>query len=112
MAQSSENYLERCPVRSKTINWSLSDEGIVTLSIENKGFFNRIAQLFFKKPKISYIHLDEMGSFVWPLIDGEKTILEIGDFVKEHFGEKAEPLYQRLAQNFRILNSYGFVKWK
>ena len=112
MAQSSENYLERYPVRSKKINWSSDDEGIVTLSIENKGFFNKIAQLFFKKPKISYIHLDEMGSFVWPLIDGEKTILEIGDFVKEHFGEKAEPIYERLAQHFRVLNSYGFVEWK
>ena len=112
MANSSENYLERCPVRLETIDWSCDDDGIVTLNIENKGFFNRIAQMFFKKPKISYIHLDEMGSFVWPLIDGEKTILEIGDFVKEHFGEKAAPLYQRLAQHFRILNSYGFVKWK
>ena len=112
MAKPSENYLDRCPVRSKKLNWSSDDDGIVTLSFENKGFFNRLAQTFFKKPKISYVHLDEMGSFVWPLIDGEKTILEIGEFVKEHFGEKAEPIYERLAQHFRILNSYGFVEWK
>lgn len=106
-----ENYLERRPVRSKTLNWSADDEGMVTLSIENKGFFNKIAQVFFKKPKISYIHLDEMGSFVWPLIDGEKTISDIGEYVKEHFGEKAEPIYERLARHFQILNSYGFVDW-
>ena len=112
MKDTSENYLDRCPVRLEKLDWSADDKGIVTLSIENKGFFNRLAQTFFKKPKISYIHLDEMGSFVWQLIDGEKTIFEIGASVKEHFGEKAEPVYERLAQHFRILNSYGFVHWK
>ena len=106
-----ENYLERVPVRGD-FKWSSDDENKVTLEIENNGFFNRIAQKFFKKPKISYVHLDEMGSFVWPLIDGEKDIIEIGRFVEEHFGEKANPLYERLANYFRILESYGFIKWK
>ena len=53
-----------------------------------------------------------MGSFVWPLIDGEKDITEIGKTVKEHFGEKAEPLYERLAKYFQILESYGFISVK
>lgn len=106
-----ENYLERVPVRGD-FKWSADAENKVTLEIENKGFFNRIAQKFFKKPKISYVHLDEMGSFVWPLVDGEKDIIEIGRFVEEHFGEKANPLYERLANYFRILESYGFIKWK
>lgn len=111
MENKNENYLERRPVRSESLKWSADDDGAVTLSIENKGFFNKIAQTFFKKPKISYIHLDEIGSFVWPLIDGEKSIEEIGVYVKEHFGEKAEPTYERLAKHFQILNSYGFVVW-
>ena len=58
-----ENYLERVPVRGD-FKWSADDENKVTIEIENKGFFNRIAQKFFKKPKISYVHLDEMGSFI------------------------------------------------
>jgi len=107
-----ENYLDKCPVRSKALKWSFDDNGIITLSIENKGVFNRIAQKFFKKPKISYIHLDEMGSFVWPLIDGERTIGDIAEKVKENFGEKAEPVYERIAKYFQILSSYGFVIWK
>ena len=53
-----------------------------------------------------------MGSFVWPLIDGERNITDIGVFVKEHFGEKAEPLYERLAKYFKVLESYGFVEFK
>lgn len=104
-----KNYLDKKPRRKEGMNWSQAEDGKVTLEIENKGVFNRVFQLLLKKPKISYIHLDDMGSFVWPIIDGEKTITEIGVFVKEHFGEKAEPLYERLAKYFQILESYGFI---
>ena len=108
----SKNYLEFIPSQKEGMNWSSDEKGIVTLEIENKGFFNRIAQNFFKKPKISYVHLDELGSFVWPLIDGQKDITAIGVLVEEHFGEKANPLYERLAKFFQILESYGFVSMK
>ena len=105
------NYVEKIPMKNPDIGWKTDEEGKVTLEIENKGVFNRIFQVILKKPKISYIHLDEMGSFVWPLIDGEKNIIAIGKFVEEHFGEKANPLYDRLSQYFQILDSYGFIKW-
>lgn len=71
-----------------------------------------LLQKFFKKPKVTHIHLDEMGSFVWPLLDGEKNIIELGKEVEKHFGEKANPLYERLAKYFQILDSYHFVEWK
>lgn len=106
--QNSENFLEKKPERAQ-VKWN-NKGGVVTLEIENKGLFNKIAQKLFKKPKISYIHLDEMGSFIWPLLDGDKTIIEIGEYVKEQFGEKANPLYERLSEYVRRLASYGFVK--
>ena len=108
----SPNYLEKIPVRPAHIAWSTDEEGIVTLDIENTGLFNRIAQKLLRKPKVSHIHLDEMGSFVWPLLDGEKDILALGKDVEGHFGEKANPLYERLAKYFQILDSYGFIEWK
>ena len=108
----SENYLERIPLRSPYLEWKTDEDGKVTLEIENTGFFNRIAQKFFGKPRISYVHLDTTGSFLWPLIDGEKNIIELGVSVKEEFGDKAEPLYERLAKFFQILESYNFIIWK
>ena len=104
-----KNYLDFVPPH-KIERFTVNDEGIVTLEIENNGVFNKIAQKLFKKPKISYIHLDEMGSFVWPYIDGKRDITEIGVLVREHFGDKAEPLYERLSQYFKTLESYGFVE--
>ena len=56
--------------------------------------------------------MEEVGSFVWPLLDGEKNIVELGRLVEERFGEKANPLYERLAKYFQILDSYHFIEWK
>ncbi len=106
-----ENYLEKIPFRNPMICWSQGDDGLVSLEIHNTGFFNRIAQKLLKKPKVSYVHLDEMGSFLWPLLDGEENLIELGKKVDEHFGEKAHPLYERLSKYIQILESYGFVIW-
>ena len=106
-----ENFLDKIPVRKAGIEWSVDEDGKVTLQMENKGIANRIAQKLLKKPKISYIHLDKTGSFVWPLIDGKKTITDLGKEVDAHFGEEAHPLYERLATFFNILDSYKFISW-
>ncbi len=105
------NYLENIPKR-EMLSFSSDDEGIVTLEIENKGIVNKIAQKLLKKPKISYIHLDKFGSFVWNCIDDKKTILDIGKDVETEFGEEANPLYERLAKFFQILKSYNFISYK
>ena len=105
----SENYLEKVPARAD-IEWDTDSDGNVTLHIENKGVMNKIAQVLFKKPKVSYIHLDEMGSFIWQHIDGESDIIKIGESVKDHIGEKAEPLYERLAKYIQTLEAYKFIK--
>ena len=106
-----KNYLDKIPVRNEAIKWTTDEDGIVTLHIENKGIFNFIAQKLLKKPRISYVHLDKNGSFIWPLIDGETDIHKLGEKVFEHFGEEAQPLYERLAKFFRILDSYKFIGW-
>ncbi len=111
MKKETGNYLEKVPCRKEGINWTCDENGIVTLEIENKGIINSICQKLFKKPKITYIHLDETGSFVWPIMDGEKNIIELGKAVSEKFGEKANPLYERLSKYFQILDSYGFITW-
>ena len=107
-----QNFLENIPVRQEGLRWDADEKGIVTLYVHNTGILKKITQKLFKKPEYTQVHLDENGSFVWPLIDGERNIIELGKDVKAHFGEKAEPLYPRLAKFFQILESYGFVSFK
>lgn len=107
-----ENYLENIPVKQEDLRWEFDDKGLVTLYVHNTGIMKKITQVLLKKPEYTQVHLDENGSFIWPLIDGEKNIIDLGKDVKEHFGEDAEPLYPRLAKFFQILESYGFVHFK
>ena len=108
-APTGENYLDYVPCHNLEIKYEIDGEHKVTIFQENKGMFNFIAQKLFKKPRISQIHLDEMGNFIWPLMDGERNLIEIAELVKAKFGEKAEPLYNRLVQYVRTLETYGFI---
>lgn len=103
-----ENYLDRIP-KINDKKWELDDEGYVEVTVENTGFYNTIAQKFFKKPRFSFIKLDQYGSCVWQQIDGKKTIYEIGQILKSAHKGAANQLYERLASYFRILESNGYV---
>ncbi|NLG04707.1 MAG: PqqD family protein [Clostridia bacterium] len=103
------NFLDLIFHRREELKWEQNEQKNITLFIENRGIFNRIAQKCFKRPKVSQIHLDEMGSFVWPLIDGEHTVYHIATEVSAYFGEKAEPLYDRLVKYMQILEKQGFI---
>ena len=110
--QKQENFLEKIPCINNDIEYTKNDEGKITLVVKNKGFFNFLAQKLFFAPDKSYIHLDELGSFCVLCTDGTKNIIQIGELVKSEFGDKAEPLYQRLSQFYKIMASYNFVVFK
>lgn len=104
-----KNYLDYIPVHNERHKWDLDEDGNITIYVENKGVFNRLAQKFLGKPKISQIHLDEMGNFIWSYMDGTYSLYEIAQFVHEEFGEKAEPLYSRFVQYVKNLEKCGFI---
>ena len=106
------NYLDLVPKHSENHKWDTNEQNIVTIYVENKGLFNRIAQRFFHKPEVSQIHLDELGSFIWQQIDGKRTVYDISQSVKAEFGDKCEPLYNRLVQYTKTLEDYGFIEIK
>ena len=104
------NYLDYVPRKSDNAIYSLNDEGKGIVKLKNVGFYNRLAQKLFKRPEYSNIELEEYGTFIWQYIDGEKTIYDIALKVKDNFGEKAEPLYDRICKYFRIMSDNGLVK--
>ncbi len=104
-----KNYLDLIPERASGLAWTQDDEGIVVLEVENTGAFNRIAQKLFKRPKVTKVHMEQFGSFIWPMIDGKRTVTELADLLKERFGEETEPLYPRVAKYMQIMESYHFI---
>lgn len=108
-----QNYLDFIPFQHNIVKYDHNNTtGLVTLFINNRGLFHFLAQKFFKKPPVSQIHLDQMGSFLWCHIDGNHTIYDIAQSIKEQFGEEAEPLYNRLLHYLRTLESYDLIKIK
>lgn len=105
------NYLDLIPVRSEELGWYTDRKNCIVLKVENTGAFNRIAQKVFNKPQFTKVHLDQQGTFIWPLIDGERTVADIALLVKAQFGEAAEPLYPRIIKYFQIVESYHFIKF-
>lgn len=105
------NYLDLIPETAGSIRWHRDFKERVILEIENTGLFNSIAQKVFGKPRYTKVHLDAQGTFIWPLIDGQKTVTDIAGLVKEEFGEAAEPLYPRIVKYFQIMESYHFVRF-
>lgn len=105
------NYLDLIPRQSSEIRWHRDLKERVIIEVENKGLFNKIAQNVFNKPKYTKVHLDVNGTFIWPLIDGQRTVADIAALVHEEFGEKAEPLYPRIVKYFQIMESYHFVEF-
>ena len=106
------NLLDLVPHPSSKQHSQIDEEGMVTIFVENKGFFNFVAQKLFKKPPVSQIHLEEFGSFIWQQIDEKRTVKEIGDLLHEKFGDKAEPLYPRLSMYIQTLVNYDFIELK
>ena len=107
----SENYLEYVPVRTPETEFTVDETGIVTLTKEWTGFYNRIAQRFFHKPRVSRIALDGYGSFIWKLIDGERDVYAISQKLETAYPgmEKSLP---RLIKFLEILRDHHFIVWK
>lgn len=111
MSKKKSNYLEKIPQITDGLVYEQKDE-LVIIQRENKGLYNRLAQKVFKRPVVTNVELDAFGSYVFLQIDGTRDIIAIGDLVKEHFGEKAEPLYERLSRFIELLHMNGFVSFQ
>ncbi|MDO4169075.1 MAG: PqqD family protein [Lachnospiraceae bacterium] len=103
-----KNYLDHIP-KINDKKWEVLEDGMVEVVVENTGFYNTVAQKIFKKPRYSFIKLDEYGSYVWQQIDGEKSIFEIGEKLKKHHKGASNQLYERLATYFGILEKNEYV---
>ncbi len=86
------------------------DENHVVLKFRNskKGF---IEKLFFKnKREVTYnIDLDEIGSFLWLLIDGKKSVKELIEKSVEKFDDKVSPADQRVKLFLKQMNENQLI---
>ncbi|HIT67034.1 MAG TPA: PqqD family protein [Candidatus Merdisoma merdipullorum] len=105
------NYLDFVPIKNPDIEYQTDDGGQVTLFIEWKGFYHRIAQKFFHRPRVSDIQLDDYGSFVWLAIDDIKNVHQLSKELDARF-PKMEKSLSRLIKFLEILRDNHLIRWK
>ena len=103
-----ENYLDRIPVQN--IDWEKDEKDHIFLLKEKskKKLMKKLIGLF-GKSQFFRIHLDELGTATWLLIDGKRSIHEISNVLKEQFGEKIDPAEQRVAAFIAMLKKSDFI---
>lgn len=93
------NYLEVRPIRN--YGETVDENNLVTVLIPK--FKNRFALKFvlpYMQHKFFKVKLDELGSAAWLLIDNKRSVGEIATELVKQFGEKIQPVEERLTRFF------------
>ena len=99
------------PVKNPDIEYQTGEDGIVTVFIEWKGFYHRIAQKFFHRPGVSEVKLDNYGSFVWLSIDDMRDVHQLSNILDAQFPGMENAL-SRLIKFLEILRDNHLIHWK
>jgi len=103
------NYLDLVYIRDPEKHWETRSDGMAVVDLAHHGFFARVSQTFFKKPKVSHIALDRYGSVVWNLLDGSHTNGDIIRIMEETFPEEKDRMLDRTVTFLGTLQSSGFI---
>lgn len=102
-----DNFLLYIP--SKRLTTFEVNKGKVLLIFHHNKPIEKFVRWMVKKPYTSDMQLDDLGSLVWLSINGESTVYEIGEILKEKFGKGCEPVYDRLIMFIRYLHKRGWI---
>ena len=109
--KNNNNYLDYVPVKNPDVEYETDKTGKVTVYIEWKGFYHKIAQKFFHRPRVSDVSLDNYGSFVWLAIDDKKDVHQLSRELDAQF-PKMEKSLSRLIKFLEILHDNHLIRWK
>ncbi|WP_085829136.1 PqqD family protein [Clostridium massiliodielmoense] len=113
MNKKDNNLLEFIPYKNLSYIYDKEEESNnITIIIKRNSKFDKlILKIFRKAHKELYVHLDEIGSFIWRNIDGKKTVLNLCEgFMKEYNVEQSEAI-NRTVYFLKILKNNKFIKF-
>jgi Coenzyme PQQ synthesis protein D (PqqD) len=105
------NYLELTPVRN--YEHEVEKNGLISVFVPKfdikwlDKIMSRIIKSRFFKAK-----LDEFGTETWLEIDGVKSVQMISNQLSKKFGEKINPVDERLTKFLSELYKYNFITFK
>ncbi|MCE5241195.1 PqqD family peptide modification chaperone [bacterium] len=105
-----EQAMQAWPVRNPALQVSEREEGLVTIELpRRKDWMGGVLGFLFSVPQSKPVQLDEVGSFVWGLCDGDHTVSDIvGELVNEYKLNRRE-VEVSLTQYLQTLAKRGMV---
>jgi hypothetical protein len=108
------NYLHLVPVRM--MDYETKEDGRIDILLPRfkQGYWREIYRNS-KKGEYIYIHLDHLGSSIWLMIDGIRTVEEICMQMKEKHPDKLEPTEEtekRVTQFLSLLYQQRYISFR
>jgi hypothetical protein len=70
----------------------------------------RLLKMILSKAPVR-VKLDGVGTSVWNLCDGRRSVQDIGTSLHREFGEGIEPVYERLEQFLAQMLKADLIEW-
>jgi phage terminase large subunit-like protein len=98
------------PTRNPNLEWQLDEEGVVTATLKRpKDLRNRVVGAFLMLPEARKLKLDEVGTFIWNLCDGEHTVADLVGAMAENYKLSRREVEVSLTEFLRMLAKRGMI---
>ena len=105
-----EQAFEARPGRNPALKWRVNDEDFVEVIVpRRKDLFGRAMGFLFFVPESRPIILDEVGTRVWHLCDGEHTVQDIVRALSADYKLERREVEASLTEYLRTLGKKGMI---
>ena len=93
--------------------WEENSERVIVVRPKShrKGLFGLFDTLLFLL-SARRIRLDPVASFAWLQLDGVRTVGQAAEMLRGEFGEKVDPVEERLGHLIRVFRREGLVAYR
>ena len=110
MGEDVRNLYDLIPGRLRPFEEKLDGTVEVLLPRYGENPMGRLLKNVFNNKPVR-VQLDDIGTRVWRLCDGQHSVHEIGESLHKEFGDCLDPLYERLGQFLEQMRKSGLIEW-
>ncbi|MBU0606797.1 MAG: PqqD family protein [Armatimonadetes bacterium] len=105
-----EQAMQAWPVRNPALKVHVADDDLVTIELpRRKDWMGGVLGFMFSVPEAKPVQLDEVGSLVWSLCDGENTVNDIVAALVDEYKLNRREVEVSLTQYLQTLAKRGMI---
>ena len=98
------------PLRNPQLEWHCNDDGFVVATLTRRaGLRGKMISFFLAVPETRPVVLDEVGTFVWHLCDGEHSVEQIAAELSREYKLSHREVEVSLNEYLKMLGRRGMI---